>query len=66
MSEPQTNDQQVCEELLANGWKPIHASPFWQAPNGELFPSAYYAWEQMKQGTGNIKHCTTCGQVVNK
>lgn len=54
------------EELLANGWTKIHASPFFRAPSGELYPSAFYSWQLMKKGLGTIKHCPTCGQAVHE
>ena len=60
-----TPSEAACaEELLANGWRPIHASPFWKAPNGELFPGAVYSWQMLKEGTGEVKHCSLCGQRV--
>jgi hypothetical protein len=39
----------VEEQLLAAGWLPIHASPFWKSPKGSMFPCASYALEQLQR-----------------
>lgn len=39
----------VEEQLLAAGWLPIHASPFWKSPKGLMYPNATYALEMLQR-----------------
>jgi hypothetical protein len=59
------SEAHCAEELLAAGWKPVHASPFWKAPNGAMFPGVLYSWQCLQQGHGKPTYtCSFCGQQL--
>lgn len=42
----------MTRELLYAGWKKIHATDFWCAPNGMKFPTTAYAFQALKENLG--------------
>lgn len=64
---PEAPSLAQCEqELIAAGWVHVHASPFWRAPNGYLFPGPTLAWQMLQTGEGTKeKRCGLCGQRLD-
>jgi hypothetical protein len=58
--------QDMEQALLAGGWKRVHASPFWKAPSGFMAASTNHAYECLKTGADQFKHCPHCGQEIAK